>query len=161
MASSSSELGDLEKAYAATTSSQHGNEANNGTIGKASLNPNIDENEKNSRDCKGWAAGQDALTPVCSRAAVGRPPGEGEESTHTPCHGIENQDHGSGDDSDYENEDGAATTGVLGRVLSRMTSKSSVDPGPPPDGGWVAWSQCKFKGLTPYSKTSINRALEN
>ncbi|KAJ2960684.1 hypothetical protein NQ176_g11039 [Zarea fungicola] len=142
MASSTSELGDLEKAYAATTSSQQGNEAKNGTIGKASLNNNIDGNEKNSRDCEGWAAGQDALTPVCSRAAVGRLPGEEEESTHTPCRGNENQDYGSGDESDDENEDATSPTGVLGRVLSRMTSKSSVDPGPPPDGGWVAWSQC-------------------
>ena len=34
--------------------------------------------------------------------------------------------------------------GVLGRALSRATSRSSIDPGPPPDGGWLAWSQCTW-----------------
>ena len=31
--------------------------------------------------------------------------------------------------------------GVLAKVLSRTTSRISVDPGPPPDGGLVAWTQ--------------------
>jgi hypothetical protein len=41
-----------------------------------------------------------------------------------------------------ENQD----SGIVGRVLSRVTvaSKSSYDPGPPPDGGLLAWTQCKL-----------------
>ena len=31
--------------------------------------------------------------------------------------------------------------GVLAKVLSRTISRISVDPGPPPDGGLVAWTQ--------------------
>lgn len=31
--------------------------------------------------------------------------------------------------------------GVLAKVLSRTTSRISIDPGPPPDGGLVAWTQ--------------------
>ena len=31
--------------------------------------------------------------------------------------------------------------GVLAKVLSRTTSRRSVDPGPPPDGGLAAWTQ--------------------
>lgn len=54
-------------------------------------------------------------------------------------------------DSDLEESDqdpagaGAGAdrpAGVLDRVLSRITTRSSIDPGPPPDGGWVGWSQC-------------------
>lgn len=45
----------------------------------------------------------------------------------------------SSDDADHEE----APSG-LGRVLSRVTSRSSIDPGPPPDGGRLAWAQCKM-----------------
>ena len=31
--------------------------------------------------------------------------------------------------------------GILATVLSKTTSRISVDPGPPPDGGLVAWTQ--------------------
>ena len=31
--------------------------------------------------------------------------------------------------------------GVLAKVLSKTTSRISIDPGPPPDGGLVAWTQ--------------------
>lgn len=31
--------------------------------------------------------------------------------------------------------------GVLANVLSRTTSRISIDPGPPPDGGLPAWTQ--------------------
>lgn len=41
--------------------------------------------------------------------------------------------------SDTSDEDG--TPSILDRVASRVTSRSSVDPGPPPDGGFHAWSQ--------------------
>ena len=33
------------------------------------------------------------------------------------------------------------TGGVLAKVLSRTTSRISIDPGPPPDGGLTAWTQ--------------------
>jgi len=32
--------------------------------------------------------------------------------------------------------------GVMGKVMSRISTRSSwKDPGPPPDGGWAAWTQ--------------------
>lgn len=51
------------------------------------------------------------------------------------------------DTSDDEEDGGeeTASQGIATRVLSRLTSRSSVDPGPPPDGGWLAWSQCILK----------------
>lgn len=51
------------------------------------------------------------------------------------------------DTSDDEEDGGeeTASQGIATRVLSRLTSRSSVDPGPPPDGGWLAWSQCMLK----------------
>lgn len=33
---------------------------------------------------------------------------------------------------------------VLGRVVNRVVSRSSYDPGPPPDGGWLVWTRCKL-----------------
>lgn len=58
------------------------------------------------------------------------------------------------DDDDAGNadgggDDGVASQSIISRALSRLTSRSSFDPGPPPDGGWVAWSQCKMKSLSP------------
>lgn len=48
----------------------------------------------------------------------------------------------SNDDGGDVEADGDDPQSTLGRVLSLITSRSSVDPGPPPDGGWLAWSQC-------------------
>jgi hypothetical protein len=36
----------------------------------------------------------------------------------------------------------SATVSVLNRVATRLTTRSLVDPGPPPDGGLQAWTQC-------------------
>jgi hypothetical protein len=36
----------------------------------------------------------------------------------------------------------SATVSVLNRVASRLTTRSLIDPGPPPDGGLQAWTQC-------------------
>jgi hypothetical protein len=35
----------------------------------------------------------------------------------------------------------SATSQVITRVVSRLTTRSVKDPGPPPDGGVVAWTQ--------------------
>ena len=40
-----------------------------------------------------------------------------------------------------KNADESEPEGVLAKVLSRTISRISVDPGPPPDGGLVAWTQ--------------------
>ena len=40
-----------------------------------------------------------------------------------------------------KNADESEPEGVLATVLSRTISRISVDPGPPPDGGLVAWTQ--------------------
>jgi hypothetical protein len=36
----------------------------------------------------------------------------------------------------------SVTASVLQKVASRLTTRSLVDPGPPPDGGLKAWTQC-------------------
>lgn len=57
----------------------------------------------------------------------------------------ENGENGEDDDDDEDYEDdiiGEEQPSVVDRVVSRVTSRSSYDPGPPPDGGWLAWSQC-------------------
>ena len=35
----------------------------------------------------------------------------------------------------------AASAGFLTKILSKTTSRISIDPGPPPDGGLAAWTQ--------------------
>lgn len=54
------------------------------------------------------------------------------------------EDDRSGDDDDrasgaHEESRGGGVFGLAERVLSRTTSKSSFNPGPPPDGGLRAW----------------------
>ncbi|CAM1503666.1 Fc.00g012570.m01.CDS01 [Cosmosporella sp. VM-42] len=46
------------------------------------------------------------------------------------------------DESEDERRDEGRPASLVERVLSRVTSRSSVDPGPPPDGGWRAWNAC-------------------
>lgn len=55
------------------------------------------------------------------------------------------------------NTEAEGMTGALNRVLSRISTKSSWNPGPPPDGGRVAWIACKLPFLT--TKTSHARIL--
>ena len=41
-----------------------------------------------------------------------------------------------------DRDEGQKARGALGTVLSRISTRASCkDPGPPPDGGWVAWTQ--------------------
>ena len=56
---------------------------------------------------------------------------------------VPTADYAAQQDSSDDSEDEGATTG-LGRFMSRVTSRSSIDPGPPPDGGRQAWAQCKW-----------------
>lgn len=42
-------------------------------------------------------------------------------------------------DTDAGHGAGADASGIVGRVLSRATSRSSIVQGPPPDGGVTAW----------------------
>lgn len=37
--------------------------------------------------------------------------------------------------------------GILSRVLSRVRSEDTLDPGPPPDGGLTAWTQVALAHL--------------
>lgn len=63
-----------------------------------------------------------------------------------PTGDYANRGENPSEDSEDEDE---PTTG-LGRIMSRMTSRSSLgDPGPPPDGGRMAWAQCWFPSKTP------------
>ncbi|KAI1804657.1 MFS general substrate transporter [Daldinia bambusicola] len=43
---------------------------------------------------------------------------------------------------DILNPEAEGVAGAVSRVLSRMSTKSSWNPGPPPDGGKVAWLMC-------------------
>lgn len=50
---------------------------------------------------------------------------------------------GVADEESVDEEDAEGTPSILDRVVSSVASRSSFDPGPPPDGGWLAWSQCE------------------
>lgn len=43
------------------------------------------------------------------------------------------------------------TEGILSKVLSRTTSRISIDPGPPPDGGLAGWTQALMAHLTVFN----------
>lgn len=74
-----------------------------------------------------WAAGQNQTDPAV---------------LHDPeMQSTDPEDQYTTSDDDDEDANNQPQT-VVSRVLSRMTSKSSIDPGPPPDGGARAWAQC-------------------
>lgn len=64
-------------------------------------------------------------------------------SDPSPPRAVEtDQTHGEQDDSDSDEESSAGrsrTASIASRVLSRITTRSSVAPPPPPDGGFAAW----------------------
>ena len=68
--------------------------------------------EKEDESSGGPSISKDSTSPV------DRSEGESKETAGVLGHGV----------------------GAIGRVLSRVTSRSSVHPGPPPDGGWPAWT---------------------
>lgn len=43
------------------------------------------------------------------------------------------------------------TSNVLSRIASRVTTRSLADPGPPPDGGLKAWTQCAMAFLVVFN----------
>jgi hypothetical protein len=53
------------------------------------------------------------------------------------------------DDERWEPEfldtNATCAAGALGRVLSRISTKASWNPGPPPNGGKKAWLMCKYR----------------
>ncbi|KAI0381105.1 MFS general substrate transporter [Hypomontagnella monticulosa] len=77
-------------------------------------------------------------------------------STEGGVLGLGNKEEGPHDDSPSEgaedwqippepdilNPDADGMAGAVSRVLSRISTKSSWNPGPPPDGGRVAWIAC-------------------
>lgn len=54
-----------------------------------------------------------------------------------------------GIDEGDEDDDEDGSPSFMDRVLSRVTSRSSLEQGPPPDGGWVAWCQCESNTYNP------------
>lgn len=51
-------------------------------------------------------------------------------------------------DPDFlSNTDADGVAGAMNRVLSRISTKSSCSPGPPPDGGSKAWFMCELHPL--------------
>ncbi|KAK5993109.1 MFS-type transporter [Cladobotryum mycophilum] len=63
------------------------------------------------------------------------------------------EDHENGDSSPSSQDLRAdnRSSNKPGRVLGRIVSRSTADPGPPPDGGWVAWSQCFIAHLVMFN----------
>lgn len=70
-----------------------------------------------------------------------------ERATSNPT--VPTGDYVAQDNSSDDTEDDEGTPSVIGRVMSRVTSRSSIDPGPPPDGGRLAWAQCKSSSAMP------------
>lgn len=78
---------------------------------------------------------------------------------------AENGDGGSGtgnrrepdaegdDDDDDDETAGERQPDMLDRVVSRVMSRSSYELSAPPDGGWLAWSQCTSSSRLPLSDT--------
>ncbi|PNY30007.1 MFS monocarboxylate transporter [Tolypocladium capitatum] len=60
---------------------------------------------------------------------------------------LSSDSHNDGDDEVEERVIGREQPSILDRARSCVTSKSSCDPGPPPDGGLQAWTQCKLASL--------------
>lgn len=131
-ASSSSEAGDLEKQPLPTETAPP-------------RNHHLDETKEYSVDDDDDAktTKRDGIARRGSRASSGR--GRGLASLHSSRSSSSEGDGEAGDEDEVEVEEviGEEHPSVLDRVLSRVTSKSSYDPGPPPDGGWLAWTQCK------------------
>lgn len=75
-----------------------------------------------------WAAGQGS----------GVPPNELEAGIGMADQGFSDAETTSSVHRDTQQDN----VNVVQRVLSRITTKSSIDPGPPPDGGARAWAQC-------------------
>ena len=131
--SSSSDPLDLEKQEASTDRDTVQDEKQQ--VDRPSRHSCTSFESRKQRDCEGWAAAQDSLAPVCSRI-----------NSRADAAQASNICDGAPDDDDGANSDGTSiheTPSVMNRVLSRITSKSSVDPGPPPDGGVLAWTQCR------------------
>ncbi|PWI76356.1 MFS monocarboxylate transporter [Purpureocillium lilacinum] len=130
-ASSSSEAGDLEKQPLPTETAPP-------------RNHHLDETKEYSVDDDDDAktTKRDGIARRGSRASSGR--GRGLASLHSSRSSSSEGDGEAGDEDEVEVEEviGEEHPSVLDRVLSRVTSKSSYDPGPPPDGGWLAWTQC-------------------
>ncbi|KAM3516879.1 hypothetical protein NHJ13051_009494 [Beauveria bassiana] len=82
------------------------------------------------KKCDVWAAGQKTLVPSWSRADAEV---EGHDAHNDSEISSEYQHHHNG---------GALGGGVVGRSTKPVISESSIELGPPPDGVWVAWTQC-------------------
>lgn len=95
--------------------------------------------ESHAVDDENWAAGHDLITPIASRR-----PDEGDDEEEANGSDKDNG-HTKGADDEYENDgESMQRQSTVNRVLSRIASRVSVDPGPPPDGGFRAWSQCEY-----------------
>ena len=72
------------------------------------------------------------------RASSGRPEEENHSSIASPELEISSKEV---QDVGVKTTNESGTGFVLAKVLSRTTSRISIDPGPPPDGGLPAWTQ--------------------
>ncbi|KAM3518915.1 hypothetical protein MY4038_009948 [Beauveria bassiana] len=92
------------------------------------------------KKCDVLAAGQKALVPAWSRA-------DAEVEGHD-AHNDAHNDSEISSEYQHHHNGGALGGGVVGRSTKPVISESSIELGPPPDGVWVAWTQCLIGHLT-------------
>lgn len=98
---------------------------------------------------------------LCARAASDLPPdsekqtGPGKTVHSDDAAQSEKEDSGEDSSDECRTEPGPdlldtetqGVVGAVGRVLSRISTQSTLNPEPPPDGGKAAWIACKwFRG---------------
>lgn len=66
---------------------------------------------------------------------------EGQSIITSPERDSSFKEEGEAQDDGVKSVKESSPAGVLAKVLSRTTSRISIDPGPPPDGGLAAWTQ--------------------
>lgn len=102
--------------------------------------------DRQSRDIEKQLEGQREVGQDGDRASKAAISGEPFDAEEAAQHLQEEQRNGG---------DGAGEAGMLSRVLSRVLShastKSSWNPGPPPDGGLKAWMAGKGASTAPVS----------
>lgn len=70
---------------------------------------------------------------------------DGEPNDASPTEPADDWQISPEPEPDILNTDADGMAGAVSRVLSRISTKSSWNPGPPPDGGKVAWLACKSR----------------
>lgn len=71
---------------------------------------------------------------------------------HDAVSDADDEDWAVEPEPDILNTDAEGVGGTIARVLSRISTNASWNPGPPPDGGWAAWMCGMLSRVTEESK---------